>query len=132
VVLMNAYKFLMTTVIVTMVALLYVNQQTALVRLSYDIKTKEKAYTDLLDRNKILLYNVRQLESPARLERTLLAKQMKLEVPSRDRVILVSAGPEESGTKDITRTAGFFGRIRQTAASLFALGPEAQANLVKK
>ncbi|OGX32699.1 MAG: hypothetical protein A3F87_04470 [Omnitrophica WOR_2 bacterium RIFCSPLOWO2_12_FULL_51_24] len=128
---MKAYKFLMTTIIVTVVALLYVNQQTALIRLSYDIKTKDKAYSDLLDRSKILLYNVRQLESPARLERILLAKQMKLEVPSRERVILVSAASEESGTKGITRTAGFFGKIRQTTASLFALGPEAQANLVK-
>ena len=128
---MSTYKFLMTTVIATMVALLYVSQQTALVHLSYDIKAKDKMYSDLLDRNKVLLYNVRQLESPARLERTLLAKQMKLEVPSRERVILASSGAEETGVKNITRTAGFFGKIRQTAASLFALGPEAQANLAK-
>ena len=114
-----------------MIALLYVSQQTALVHLSYDIKAKDKMYSDLLDRNKILLYNVRQLESPARLERTLLAKQMKLEVPSRERVILASSGVEETGVKNITRTAGFFGKIRQTTASLFALGPEAQANLAK-
>ncbi len=128
---MSTYKFLMTTVIATMVALLYVSQQTALVHLSYDIKAKDKMYSDLLDRNKVLLYNVRQLESPARLERTLLAKQMKLEVPSRERVILASSGAEETGVKNITRTAGFFGKIRQTTASLFALGPEAQANLAK-
>ncbi len=128
---MSTYKFLTTTVMVTMVALLYVSQQTALVHLSYDIKAKDKMYSDLLDRNKVLLYNVRQLESPARLERTLLAKQMKLEIPSRERVILVSAGTGETGMKNITRTAGFFGKIRQTAASLFALGPEAQANLAK-
>ena len=129
---MSVYKFLTTTVLATMIALLYVSQQTALVRLSYDIRSKDKMYSDLLDRSKILLYNVRQLESPARLERTLLAKQMKFEVPSKECVILVSAASEGSGTKGITRTAGFFGRIRQTAASLFALGPEAQANLVKK
>jgi len=128
---MSTYKFLTTTVMVTMVALLYVSQQTALVHISYDIKAKDKMYSDLLDRNKVLLYNVRQLESPARLERTLLAKQMKLEIPSRERVILVSAGTGETGMKNITRTAGFFGKIRQTAASLFALGPEAQANLAK-
>ena len=128
---MSVNKFLTTTVIVTMVALLYVSPQTALVHLSYDIKAKDKMYSDLLDRNKVLLYNVRQLESPARLERTLLAKQMKLEVPSRERVILASTGTEEAGMKNITRTAGFFGKIRQTTASLFALGPEAQANLAK-
>ena len=115
-----------------MVALLYVNQQTALICLSYDIKAKDKTYFDLLDRSRILLYNVRQLESPARLERTLLAKQMKLEVPSRERVILVSAAAEKPGANGIIRTAGFFGKIRQTTASLFALGPEAQANLVRK
>jgi len=117
--------------VVTAVALLYVNQQTALIRLSYDIKAKEKAYSDLLDRNKILQYNVSQLESPERLEKMLLAKQMKLEIPSKERVILVAAASEKNGAKGITRTAGFFGKIRQTTASLFALGPEAQANLVK-
>ena len=128
---MSVYKFLTKTVIVTMVALLYVCQQTALVCLSYDIKAKDRMYSDLLDRSKILLYNVRQLESPERLERTLLAKQMNFEVPSRERVILVSSVTGETGAKNITRTAGFFGRMRQTAASLFALGPEAQANLAK-
>jgi len=128
---MKAYRFLITTVIVTMVALLYVSQQTALVRLSYDINAKEKTYSDLLDRSKILLYNVRQLESPARLERTLLAKQLKLEVPSRERVLLVAAGPEGSNANGVARTVGFFGKIRQTAASLFALGPEAQARPIR-
>ena len=67
---MRVYRFLTATAAVTAVALVYVTQQTSLIRLSYDIKVKESAYSELLDRNKILLYNVRQLESPARLEKT--------------------------------------------------------------
>lgn len=127
---MKVYKFLTTTTVVTAVALIYVSQQTALVRLSYEIKDREKSYSELLDRNKILLYNVRQLESPARLEQALLAKNMKLEVPSRERVILVSAGPEKPN--NVKAAVGIFGKIRQITASLFTLGPEAQARPVVK
>jgi cell division protein FtsL len=127
---MKVYKFLATTIAVTAVALIYVSQQTALVRLSYDIKYKEKSYSELLDRNKILLYNVRQLESPARLEQALLAKKMKLEIPSKERVILVSAGVERSS--NVKTAVGIFGKIRQITASLFTLGPEAQARPVVK
>lgn len=127
---MKVYKFLTTTTVVTAVALIYVSQQTALVCLSYDIKQNEKSYSELLDRNKILLYNVRQLESPVRLEQALLAKNMKLEIPSRERVILVSAGVEESS--NVKTAVGIFGKIRQITASLFTLGPEAQARPVIK
>lgn len=132
---MKIYRFLITTTIITVIALIYVNQQVALIRLSYNIKEKEKVYSDLLDRNKILLYNVKHLESPARLEKVLLAKNMKLEVPSKERVILVSAELGRTGTaepKGIVKATSTFGRIRQAIASIFALGPEAQARPVIK
>jgi len=122
---MKICRFLTVTAAITAIALVYVSQQTALVHLSYDLKQREKSYSELLDRNKILLYNVRQLESPARLERALLAKNLKLEVPSRERVILVSAGPEKPN--NVKTAVGIFGKIRQITASLFTLGPEAQA-----
>lgn len=132
---MKIYKFLTITTIITVIALIYVNQCVTLIRLSYDIKEKEEVYSDLLDRNKILLYNVEYLESPARLEKVLLAKNMELEVPSRERVILVSATPERTGiseSREIARATGAFGRIRQAIASIFALGSEAQARPVTK
>jgi len=122
---MKICRFLTVTAAITAIALVYVSQQTALVHLSYDLKQREKSYSELLDRNKILLYNVRQLESPARLERALLAKNLKFEVPSREHVILVSAGPEKPN--NVKTAVGIFGKIRQITASLFTLGPEAQA-----
>ncbi len=131
---MKVHKFLRMTIIITALALIYVNQQVALIRVSYDIKEKEKIYSDLLDRNKILLYNVKHLESPARLEKALLAKDMELEVPSKERVILVSAMPEKAGTgesKEIVSATGAFGRIRQAIANIFVLGSEAQAKPTK-
>lgn len=130
---MKVYRFLIMTVSVTAVALVYVTQQTSLIRLSYDIKAKEQAYSELLDRNKILLYNVRQLESPARLEKTLLAKNVKMEVPSKERFILLSSAQGYSAADSTVNAGavGFFGRVRQTVAGLFALGPEAQAKPLK-
>lgn len=126
---MKISRFLTVTVSLTAVALIYVSQQTALVRISYDIKLKEKSYSELLDRNKILLYNIEQLESPARLERALMAKKMKYEVPSSESVILVSSGPGRPN--NVKAAVGIFGKIRQITASLFTLGPEAQARPVK-
>lgn len=131
---MKIYRFLTTTIIITLVALIYVNQKVALIRLSYDIKEKERLHSELLDRNKILLYNVKYLESPARLEKVLLAKNLKWEIPPKERVILVSATSREIGAgelKGIIRAAGPFGRIRQAIASIFILGPEAQARPIK-
>jgi len=129
---MKVFKFLMLTVFITSVALVYVAQQTSLIRISYDIKAKEQVYTQLLDRSKILLYNVRQLESPARLEKTLLANNFKMEVPSKERLILVASSQDIAQENGFENGAvGFFGRVRQTVASLFALGPEAQAKPLK-
>ncbi len=131
---MKIYRFLTTTIIITLVALIYVNQKVALIRLSYDIKEKERLHSELLDRNKILLYNVKYLESPARLEKVLLAKNLKWEIPPKERVILVSATSRKIGageSKGIIRAAGPFGRIRQAIASIFVLGPEAQARPIK-
>jgi hypothetical protein len=129
---MKVCKFLVMTVLITVVALVYVTQQTSLIRLSYDIKAKEQTYSQLLDRSKILLYNVRQLESPARLEKTLLANNFKMEVPSKERLILVASSQDIAQENGFENGAvGFFGRVRQTVASLFALGPEAQAKPLK-
>ncbi|MFH1779340.1 MAG: hypothetical protein ABH847_04835 [Candidatus Omnitrophota bacterium] len=131
---MKIYRFLTTTMIITLVALMYVNQNVASIRLSYDIKEKERLHSELLDRNKILLYNVKYLESPARLEKVLLAQNLKLEVPPKERVILVSATSRKIGageSKGIMGATGPFGRIRQAIASIFVLGPEAQARPIK-
>lgn len=130
---MQVSKFVTTTIIITTGALVYVSQQTALVRLSYDIKEKQNVFTGLLDRNKILLYNVKKLESPLRLEGELLARKMKLEIPSHERVILVSATTEEAKATALqTKSVGVLGRLRQAIAGIFTLGPEAQAGSVEK
>ncbi|KPK41874.1 MAG: hypothetical protein AMJ78_04320 [Omnitrophica WOR_2 bacterium SM23_29] len=131
---MKVHRFLTITSIITTVALLYVNQQITLIRLSYDIKEQEKTCSFLLDRNKILLYNIEHLESPHRLEEVLLANNIELEVPSKERIILVSATPEKPGTseiKKIARATGPLGKVRQAIASIFVLGSEAQARPVK-
>lgn len=131
---MSVYKFLSITIVLTMAALVYVTQQTSLVRLSYDIKNKEGRYSELLDRNRILLYNVKYLESPVRLEKELAAKNMKLEVPSKEKIILVSASVPQStvGVVEKERTDGVFRKIRQTTTNILALGPEAQAKPLDK
>lgn len=127
---MKTCKFLIITSVVTVIASAYVGQQTNLVSLSYKIKEEEKLFSELLDRNKILSYNVKRLESPARLESVLLAKDIKLEVPSKERLILLSAATTLQ-TEEAAAAIGILGRIRQVTASLFTLGTEAEAKPVK-
>lgn len=127
---MKTHRFFIITSVVTVVALAYVGQQTNLVSLSYKIKEEEKLFSELLDRNKILSYNIKRLESPARLESVLLAKNIKLEVPSKERLILVSAATVPQA-EETSAAIGILGRIRQVTASLFTLGTEAEARPVK-
>lgn len=132
---MSVYKFLTATVIMSAMALAYVGQQTGLVRLSYGIKEKERLYSELLDRSKILVYNVKQLESPARIEKVLLARNKKLEVPSKERVILVAASPKDAlapGRVSSNRNSGALSGIGRAFAGIFTFGHEAQAVSVEK
>ena len=78
-------------VILTLASLLYVHQQVELVKLSYAIEAREKGVVLLLDQKEKLIYNLDNLTSPSRLERTLVAKKIKVEYPNREQVISVAA-----------------------------------------
>jgi hypothetical protein len=55
---MKLSKFLLTISSITLISLLYVYQQTEILRLAYAGEKKVAAFEDLLDKNSILRYNI--------------------------------------------------------------------------
>lgn len=68
-------KFLVSILIISLLSILYVFQQTKLLEYSYAINSNQKYMSLLFDQNKQLRYNVVKLETPARLEDIMLAKE---------------------------------------------------------
>lgn len=91
---MKIYKFSVSLVFVTFVALLYVHQQVLLLKLSYNIESNEKHFTTLLDQNRSLVYNITRLKSPVHLQEQFLASQKDYRIPQQWQVVEASAIPE--------------------------------------
>lgn len=87
---MRIYKISIYSVVITLWALLYVHQQVQLVRISYDIESKEKQVSALLDQNKSLVYNITKQKSPVYLEKKLLASKKEFSIPQQWNVVEVS------------------------------------------
>ena len=80
-------KALVSILIVTFVALMYVNQQALVYQMGLKVKQNNDVYAKLIDHNKILVYNVLNLRSPVTLEKRLLAKEVELSMPSKWQVV---------------------------------------------
>ena len=57
---MSVSRFLFAVSFVTLISLLYVHQQTEIVRFAYLGQKHNQSFEDLLDKNKILRYNIAQ------------------------------------------------------------------------
>lgn len=68
-------------IIITTVSVVYVQQQTSLLKLGYQMKDKEKTLEELLDKNKILMYNILAFKAPSSLEKRLIVRNVRLEMP---------------------------------------------------
>lgn len=65
----------------TVTALLYVHQQTLIYQIGERLKENKTHYFKLVDRNKVLVYNVLNLKSPVNLEKRLEKKRIVLNMP---------------------------------------------------
>jgi cell division protein FtsL len=85
----------MIILILTFGCLLYVHLQIDLYKLSYEIKSNEKTVQMLVDQNRLLKYNVANLESPNSLERVMLAKNIELYYVDDVEILLMSSRTDE-------------------------------------
>lgn len=114
------HKTLTFIFIVTVIALLYVNQQVLSYQMGLRVKENHKIYSKLVDHNRILVYNVLDLKSPVSLERKLLARKVELNMPRKWQVVKLEHSPEKIIHKDVEKKGLF--------ANLFIVGREAEAS----
>lgn len=117
---LRTHKILISIFALTFVALMYVNQQVLIYQMGLNVKENYKIYSNLVDHNRILIYNVLNLKSPVNLETKLLAKKVELNMPRKWQVVRLESSPTEKVYKDIAKRGLF--------ANLFLIGREAEAS----
>jgi len=125
---MKPSKSILTVIVMTLLALLYVHQRVELVKLSYEIDCKEKCLNEMLDRKEHLGYNVDNLEAPSRLENILLAKNIEIGLPKRAQIVKGRQQVFAVQVERPLRTASI--ETRSSIAKIFeflGLGAEAHA-----
>ena len=127
---MRVIKFIISVVCITLIALIYVHQQVELVKLSYAIDFKEKNLERILDRKENLLYNIKELENPSRLEKVLEAERIAITFPRRDQLVKVSNAWPHVKTAESLKTVGL---RKINIFKLFEfIGPRAEAQAKEK
>ncbi|MFH1847817.1 MAG: hypothetical protein ABH825_01205 [Candidatus Omnitrophota bacterium] len=99
---------------VTVFALLYVHQQTQLVEVGYKVQADEELYTQLLDRNRVLMYNITQLKSPNILHTRLAASDKEFRVPLEWQIVKAkdTVEPQEMSLARSQEKTGLLGIFR--------------------
>ncbi len=117
---LKTYKIVGFILVVTFIALTYVNQQSLIYQMGLSVKENSEICSKLVDRNKVLVYNVLNLKSPVNLETKLLAKKVDLSMPREWQVLKFESSPAKFAHKDVTKRGLF--------ANLFIMGREAEAS----
>ncbi|MCP4649235.1 MAG: hypothetical protein GY853_04020 [PVC group bacterium] len=68
-------------VITTTICIVYVSQQVSIVTLGYQLRVKENKLCELVDRNRVLLYNNTSLKAPQYLAGRLRENDIDLKLP---------------------------------------------------
>lgn len=85
---MRPTRPLVFIIILTVLALFYVDLQVQQIKLGYQIKKKEEVHARLLDQNRILRYNTLALRSPGKMEKSLLARKINMEMPQQTKLLV--------------------------------------------
>ena len=89
---LDVRKILFCIFIVTFMAIIYVNQQTLIYQMGLQLKENQDMHAKLVDHNKIMVYNVLNLRSPANLDTRLSATKVELGMPRKWQVVKVEKG----------------------------------------
>ena len=60
---LQTHKIIISIFVLTLLALLYVNQQILIYQIGLNLKENNKIYSELLDHNRILVYNLFLMEN---------------------------------------------------------------------
>lgn len=84
---MRLPKFLIVISTVTLLAMIYVHQQTEIFYLAYGREKKQANLQELIDRNNILRYNTSLLSSLPYLDKKLFVNNADFEIPQEQRLV---------------------------------------------
>lgn len=116
----KTYRTIGFIFIAAFIMLAYVNQQVLIYQMGLRVKDNYQIYSKLVDRNKIMIYNVLNLKSPVSLQRKLLAKKVELDMPRKWQVVKLQGSQEKFVANEAIKKGLF--------ANLFVIGREAEAS----
>ena len=118
------YRFSISLVFVTLLALLYVHQQVQLLKISYKINANEKNLSRLLDHSRALIYNITSIKSPVNLDKRFLASKKDYLIPQQWQIVEVATPKGDKQAvmlakkeKGSSRFFKLFGRPREAFAN---------------
>lgn len=112
---MKLRDFLLVIFVVTFCALLYINQHTNILLISYQLEKNQATCAYLLDRHEELLYNVAEVKSPQNLQKKLVMKDICLERPSREQLVKIVKAEPTNQVVVRRGERGFFGFLTSQA-----------------
>jgi len=126
---MRLPKFLTVVILVTLIALIYVQLQVEIYEYAYKGKKRELALKELLDRKSHVLYNINNMESVQYLGARLLT-QDNLQFVGSDQMVKLAIPVQlvENINPAIVRTES---KKTSFLASLFTLKSQAEAKPIK-
>jgi len=120
---MKLPKFLSVVTFITSFSLLYVYQQTEIFRFAYIGQKKQALYQDLLDKNNILRYNIKNKASLVQIGNT-ISSNADYEMPGTYRLVRLSPSREGLSSKEQSLN-------RETIISrLFGIKRQAEAKTI--
>jgi len=97
----NAKKFIINTLAVTLCTLYYVHQNIEIIKMGYDIDINQKKHAYYFDQHKRLVYNLSKLKSPIFLNQRLHAESIDLIGFDTDKVYYASIKEKTKGASSI-------------------------------
>ncbi len=128
---MKITKPVITIIMITLCSLAYVHQQVELVKLSYEIENREKKLKDMLDYKESIGYTIKNLESPSRLEKILVSKNIEVAFPKVSQVVMAGKMPLARAKTNRLKSAGVERRF-DLFGILDFLNPRAEAQANEK
>jgi hypothetical protein len=128
---MRTSRFILYTALATIVCVLYVAQQTEIVKLGYKITAAEKILQATLDRRTSLEYTLTSLESPLSLDKQLLQQKDGYEMAQRYKFVKVDAGQLRKASASKSSRLAKGSTFKRLAFQSFFAGKSAEAKTIK-
>jgi hypothetical protein len=127
---MRTSRFILYTALATIVCILYVAQQTEIVKLGYKITAAEKILQATLDRRTSLEYTLTSLESPLSLDKQLLQQKDGYEMAQRYKFVKVDAGRIRKASSAKSARLAKGASFKRLAFQSFFAGKSAEAKTI--